>query len=166
MLSRGLFDTEHQMFRDTVRRFIDSEVVPHHQAWEEQGQVSRELWLKAGQAGLLCCNVPETYGGPGADWVYNVIVTEELARAGMTGPGFAVHTDMVASYILAFGTEEQRMRWLPKMVSGEIIGAIAMTEPGTGSDLRSIRTRAREQTANTVFPDRSCTSPMVSSLMS
>src|SRR5665213_496503 len=122
MIPRTLFSSEHEQFRDSVRRFIEKEIVPHHPRWEEAGKVDRELWPKAGTAGLLCPNVPEQYGGPGANYLFNVVIIEELARAGATGPGFSVHSDMVASYILAFGTEEQKMQWLPKMVAGEVIG--------------------------------------------
>ncbi len=102
----------------------------------------RDLWLKAGDAGLLCCTVPEEYGGAGADYLYDVVVFEEMARAGATGPGFMVHTDLVATYIRSFGTEEQKKYWLPKMVLGEAIGSLGMTEPHAGSDLKNIRTRA------------------------
>ena len=145
MIPRALFSFEHDQFRETVRRFIEREIVPHHTRWEEQGQVDREIWTKAGTAGLLCPNVPEAYGGLGADYLFNVVVTEELARAGITGPGFAVHSDMVATYLAAFGTEEQKSRWLPQMVSGEVVGALGFTEPSAGSDLKEIRTRAIRQ---------------------
>jgi acyl-CoA dehydrogenase len=130
------------MYRDSVRRFIAAEITPHHAEWETVGVVPRELWRKAGAAGLLCPNVPEDYGGPGAGFLYNVILAEEMGRAGATGPGFTVHSDMVASYILGFGTEEQKKKWLPGMVSGELIGALGLTEPGGGSDLKAMRTRA------------------------
>ncbi|QIL73981.1 acyl-CoA dehydrogenase (plasmid) [Diaphorobacter sp. HDW4B] len=142
MIPRTLFKPEHDQFRDSVRRFIDKEIVPHHERWEEQGMVDRELWTKAGAAGLLCPNLPEEYGGCGPDYLFNVVITEELARAGVTGPGFAVHSDMVATYIATFGSDEQKKRWLPKMVTGEAIGALGLTEPSAGSDLKGIRTRA------------------------
>jgi len=142
MLKRRLFSDEHEMFRDAVRKFIEREIVPHHAKWEEDGIVPRELWRKAGEAGLLCTNIPEEYGGLGAGFLYNVVITEELARAGASGPGFVVHSDLVAPYISTFGTEEQKRRWLPGMVSGEVIAALGMTEPGAGSDLKAIRTRA------------------------
>jgi acyl-CoA dehydrogenase len=145
MISRGLFSSEHEQFRDSVRRFIEREIAPHHERWEEQGKVDRELWLKAGAAGLLCPNLPEAYGGYGADYLFNVVITEELARAGATGPGFSVHSDMVATYIATFGTEEQKQRWLPKMASGEVIGALGLTEPSAGSDLKGIRCRAARE---------------------
>jgi acyl-CoA dehydrogenase len=142
MIPRTLFSQEHELFRDLARRFIAEEITPFHAEWEKAGIVPRELWRKAGEAGLLCTNVPEEYGGPGAGFLYNVVLTEELGRAGATGPGFAVHSDMVATYVLSFGTEEQKKHWLPKMVSGEAIGAIGLTEPGGGSDLKAMRTRA------------------------
>jgi alkylation response protein AidB-like acyl-CoA dehydrogenase len=141
-MKREFFSSEHEMFRDSVRHFVETEMVPYHADWEKQQRVPREVWVKAGAAGLLCCDVPEQYGGFGADWLYNVVVIEELARAGITGPGFMVHSEMVAPYILAWGSEELKAHWLPKMVTGEAIGAVAMTEPGAGSDLKAMRTRA------------------------
>jgi alkylation response protein AidB-like acyl-CoA dehydrogenase len=142
MIPRTLFSDEHEMFRDSARRFIAAEITPHHAEWERHGVVPRELWLKAGAAGLLCPNVPAEYGGPGANFLYNVVITEELGRAGATGPQFTVHSDMVASYILGFGSQQQKSAWLPKMVSGEIVGALGLTEPGCGSDLKALRTVA------------------------
>lgn len=142
MITRTIFETEHEQFRDSVRRFIEREITPHHERWEEQGMVDRELWLKAGAAGLLCPNLSEEYGGCGPDYRFNVVITEEMARAGATGPGFSIHSDMVATYIATFGTAEQKDRWLPKMVSGEAIGALGLTEPCAGSDLKNIRCRA------------------------
>jgi acyl-CoA dehydrogenase len=141
-VKRTLFSTEHEIFRNTVRSFVESELVPYHFEWEQQKRVPREVWRKAGAAGLLCCDVAEEFGGPGADWLFNVIVIEELAKAGMTGPGFMVHSEMVAPYIRSWGSEELKREWLPKMVTGEVIGAVAMTEPGAGSDLKEITTRA------------------------
>ncbi|PWR25278.1 acyl-CoA dehydrogenase family protein [Zavarzinia aquatilis] len=142
MIERSLFSEEHNMFRETVRRFMEREVVPFHAQWEKDGIVPRELWLKAGEAGLLCCTVPEEYGGLGLDYLFDVVVFEELWRVGASGPGFLIHTDLVATYILSFGTEEQKRHWLPKMVKGEAIGSLGMTEPHAGSDLKAIRTRA------------------------
>jgi acyl-CoA dehydrogenase len=142
MIERHLFSEEHELFRRTVRHFIETEIIPFHAAWEEAGVVPRELWLKAGQAGLLCCTVPEQYGGMGLDYLFDVVVFEEMARAGATGPGFMIHTDLVATYIKSFGSEEQKHRWLPRMVRGEAIGSLGMTEPHAGSDLKNIRTRA------------------------
>ena len=142
MFERRLFQSEHEMFRTSVRKFIEKEIAPHHAQWERDGIVPRELWLKAGEAGLLCCTVPEAYGGLGLDYLFDVIVFEEMARSGFTGPGFLIHCDLVATYVKTFGTEQQKQRWLPKMVAGEAIGSLGMTEPHAGSDLRSIRTRA------------------------
>lgn len=142
MTSRTIFSEDHEIFRDAVRKFIDREITPYHEQWEKDGQVSREVWEKAGEAGLLCPNVSENYGGLGADFMYNVVITEEMARAGATGPGFAIHSDMAATYIDSFGSEEQKQHWLPKMISGECIGALGLTEPGAGSDLKAIRTSA------------------------
>ena len=142
MIARTLFREEHDIFRETVRRFVEREIVPFHAKWEEDGVVPRELWLKAGAAGLLCCTVPEAYGGLGLDYLFDVVVFEELWRSGASGPGFLIHTDLVATYLLSFGTEAQKRTWLPKMVSGEAIGSLGMTEPHAGSDLKAIRTRA------------------------
>jgi alkylation response protein AidB-like acyl-CoA dehydrogenase len=142
MIERTLFQPEHEMWRDTVRRFIEAEIVPFHDQWEKDGIVPRELWLKAGAAGMLCCTVPEEYGGLGLDYLFDVVVFEELWRVGASGPGFLIHTDLVATYLLTFGTEEQKQQWLPKMVTGEAIGSLGMTEPHAGSDLKAIRTKA------------------------
>jgi alkylation response protein AidB-like acyl-CoA dehydrogenase len=142
MFERRLFQSEHEMFRTSVRKFIEKEIAPHHAQWERDGIVPRDLWLKAGEAGLLCCTIPESYGGLGLDYLFDVVVFEEMARSGFTGPGFLIHCDLVATYIKSFGTEQQKQRWLPKMVTGEAIGSLGMTEPHAGSDLRNIRTRA------------------------
>jgi len=140
--ARSLFSTEHNQFRHVVRRFVEHELSPHHGEWEKAGIVPREIWQRAGQVGLLCPNVSEDYGGAGADWLYNVVVIEELARAGITGPGFMVHSEMVAPYISAWGSEQLKKKWLPQMVSGEAIGSLAITEPGAGSDAKNILTSA------------------------
>ena len=142
MFERRLFREEHDMFRDTVRKFVEREIAPYHQQWEKDGVVPRDLWLKAGAAGLLCCTVPEQYGGLGLDYLFDVVVFEEMARSGFTGPGFMIHCDLVATYVRSFGTEEQKSQWLPKMVKGEAVGSLGMTEPHAGSDLKNIRTRA------------------------
>ncbi len=142
MFKRDLFNEDHEAFRDTVRRFIANEIAPHHERWEQEGLVPRELWLKAGAAGLLCCTVPEAYGGAGADYLFDVVVFEEMARSGFTGPGFMIHCDLVATYVASFGSEAQKRQWLPKMVRGEAIGSLGMTEPHAGSDLKAIRTKA------------------------
>ncbi|MCB8982586.1 MAG: acyl-CoA dehydrogenase family protein [Ardenticatenaceae bacterium] len=142
----NLLKEEHLMFRDAFRRFVEKEVTPFHAQWEKDGLVPRELWQKAGASGFLCMDVDEAYGGLGAkDYRYNAIISEELVRAAASGPGFAVHTDMVAPYISQFGTEEQKQRWLPGLISGETIAAIAMSEPNTGSDVAGIQTTAVRQ---------------------
>lgn len=139
---RTLFRDDHNIFRDQVRRFIEKEIVPHHAQWEAEGVVPKELWLKAGAEGMLCVTVPEEYGGPGGDFGHSAVIIEELARANATAVGFTTHSDIAVPYILAYGTEEMKREWVPKMVTGETIVAIAMTEPGTGSDLRGVRTSA------------------------
>jgi alkylation response protein AidB-like acyl-CoA dehydrogenase len=143
MSTRELFEPEHEDFRKTVRTFLEKEVVPHHDQWEKDGIVPRELWLKAGEAGLLCFDVPGEYGGPGIDdFRFNVVLSEEQTRTGASGPGFSVHTDIIVPYLTSLATDEQKRRWLPGCVTGETITAIAMTEPGAGSDLQGIRTTA------------------------
>jgi len=141
-IPQKIYEEDHIIFRESVRRFVEQEVAPYHEQWEKDGIVPRELWLKAGDAGLLCPTIPEEYGGPGADFRYNGIVDEELAKAGYTGPGFSLHSDIAVPYILHYGSEEQKLEFLPKCVSGECIMAIAMTEPGTGSDLQGVKTTA------------------------
>jgi alkylation response protein AidB-like acyl-CoA dehydrogenase len=143
MADREILTDEHEAFRRTVRSFIEKEVTPHHAQWETDGQVSREVWTRAGAQGLLCFDVAEEYGGPGVrDFRYNMVLAEEMTRAGAHGPGFPVHTDIIVPYLSSLGTDEQKQRWLPGCVSGETITAIAMTEPGAGSDLQGIRTNA------------------------
>ena len=141
-LPRPFFTAEHHAFRDQVRRFCDNEIAPHHAAWEQAHGVPREIWKKAGDNGLLCCWLPAEDGGPGADLLFDLVVCEELGRIGATGPGFPLHSVIVTPYIAHHGTPSLKQRVLPGMVSGERIGAIVMTEPGTGSDLAGIRTRA------------------------
>ena len=141
-IDRTIFDQDLDIFRDSVRKFCEAEIAPFHEQWEKEGQISRDAWLKAGELGLLCASMPEEYGGVGADRRYSIVVMEELARIGATGPGFSLHSEIVAPYILRYGSEEQKQKYLPKMARGETIGAIAMTEPGTGSDLQSVRTSA------------------------
>jgi alkylation response protein AidB-like acyl-CoA dehydrogenase len=142
-MQRDIFDAGHQEFRDLVRAFIAREVTPYHEQWEADQMVSREVWLAAGRAGLLGIEIDEKYGGGGTeDYRYYLILDEELARAGATGPGFAVHNDINGRYFQRLATPEQRERWLPGYCSGELITAIAMTEPGAGSDLQGIRATA------------------------
>ncbi len=134
---------EHIMFRDAFRQFLAKEVVPYHEQWEKDGVVDRAVWHKAGENGFLCVDVPEAYGGLDvADYRYNAIISEECASAAATGVGFNIHSDMVVPYISKFGSEAQKQRWLPGLVSGELIAAVAMTEPNTGSDLAGVQTTA------------------------
>lgn len=140
---RDLFETEHEDFRRSVRTFMEREVAPNNEKWDADGIVPRDVWLKAGEAGILCFDVPEEFGGPGIDdFRFNVIVSEEQGRVGANGPGFSVHTDIIVPYLIKLGTDEQKQRWLPGCVTGETITAIAMTEPGAGSDLQGVRTSA------------------------
>jgi acyl-CoA dehydrogenase len=145
MIERTLFDADHEAFRAAFRRFVDKEVAPFHSGWEEQGYVDRELWRQAGANGYLCPTLPEAYGGAGVDKLYSVVQMEELARGGFTGVGFGLHSEIVAPYILYYGTQEQKERYLPKLASGAMVGAIAMSEPAAGSDLQGIRSTALRQ---------------------
>ncbi|MEM9168870.1 MAG: acyl-CoA dehydrogenase family protein [Pseudomonadota bacterium] len=144
MIPRTLYSDEHLMFQENFRRFVEKEILPHHDRWEEQQQVDRSLWTKAGEQGFLCTSMPELYGGAEADRYISAIIIEELARAGASGPGFNLHSDIVAPYVFNYGDEKQKRDILPKMARGELIGAIAMTEPGTGSDLQAVKTTAVE----------------------
>jgi alkylation response protein AidB-like acyl-CoA dehydrogenase len=140
--NRTAYTAEHAQFRDQVRKFLAREVTPHADRWEEDGIVDRELWRTAGAAGLLCPTVPEAYGGLGLDFGFNAVIDEEVGYNGTT-LGFSLQSDIVADYLVAYGSEEQKLHWLPRLVSGETITAIAMTEPGAGSDLQGIKTTAR-----------------------
>ncbi|HRM29616.1 MAG TPA: acyl-CoA dehydrogenase family protein [Acinetobacter johnsonii] len=142
MLPRNLFNAEHEAFRETVRKFYAKEVVPNIEKYEQQQHVDRELWNKAGARGLLCATMPEAYGGSGVDRLYSMILIEEQAYAMDSSTGFSLHSDIVANYINNFGSEAQKHYWLTRMASGETVTAIAMTEPGTGSDLQAVRTTA------------------------
>ena len=142
MLPRQLFNPEHDAFRDMVRKFYLQEVVPNTEKYEQQQHVDRDLWNKAGELGLLCATMPEAYGGSGVDRLYSMILIEEQAYAMDSATGFSLHSDIVANYIQNFGNEAQKQYWLSRMATGEVVTAIAMTEPGTGSDLQSIRTTA------------------------
>lgn len=137
-----LSSPEHDAFRATVRRFVQDEIAPRHASWERDGQVPKALWRRAGELGLLCLTMPEAYGGAGVDFSYSAIVVEEMMRVGATGPLFYLHGDIIAPYLLHYGSEGQKQQWLPRLASGEVISAIGMTEPGAGSDLAGIRTRA------------------------
>ena len=141
-IPRTVFEPEHELFRRSVAAFLDREVAPHYAQWEKDGRVSREVWRKAGEEGLLLTTMPEEYGGVGGDFRTAAIIIEELAARAFAAPGYTLHSEIVAPYILHYGTEEQKLQWLPKMASGEYVASIAMTEPGTGSDVQSIRTTA------------------------
>ncbi len=151
-MQRTRYEPEHEAFRDTVRTFVEKQVVPFHAEWEKAGVVDRGVWLEAGKQGLLGTDVPEEYGGGGVkDFRYNCIVGEELGRAGASGVGFTLHNDVVAPYLLDLTTDEQKQRWLPPFTSGEMITAIAMSEPGAGSDLQGLRTAARRDGSDWVL---------------
>jgi alkylation response protein AidB-like acyl-CoA dehydrogenase len=137
-----LFKEEHELFRRTVKGFIEREIAPNYEHWEKDGQVSREVWKKAGAEGLLMTDIPEEYGGGGGDFLFSAVMIEEMSKRVFAAPGFRLHSDIVAPYIYNYGSEEQKRTWLPRMAKGEVVTAIAMTEPGTGSDLQSIRTTA------------------------
>ncbi len=139
---RTIFTAEHEMFREQLRRFVEREIAPFHRDWERAGIVPRELWRKAGAQGFLCTMLDAEYGGAGGDFGHAAIVIEELARVNASGVAFQLHSDIVVPYIAAYGSEARKREWLPKMAAGEIIGAIAMTEPGMGSDLKALRTTA------------------------
>lgn len=142
-MERTLFEPEHDLFRESFGKFLEQYVAPNHEEWEKQGIVPREVWVEAGKQGFLGMAVPEEYGGGGVkDFRYNAIVTEEASKGLYSGLGFTLQNDVIAPYLLELANEEQKKRWLPGFCSGEIITAIAMTEPGTGSDLQGIRTRA------------------------
>lgn len=142
MLPRNLFSEEHDAFRETVRKFYEKEVIPNIEKYEKQQHVDRDLWNKAGDLGLLCATMPEEYGGYGVNRLYSMILIEEQAYAMDSSTGFSLHSDIVANYIHNFGNYEQKQKWLTQMASGETVTAIAMTEPGTGSDLQAVRTTA------------------------
>lgn len=141
-MKRTLFNSDHDMFRDQFKKFMEREIVPHYDQWEKEGSVPRELWNKTGEQGFICPWLPEEYGGVGADFLYSVVEIEEIANYGITGFALNLHSDIVVPYIFNFGSEEQKKKWLPGTASGEIVTAVAMTEPDAGSDLQGIRTTA------------------------
>jgi alkylation response protein AidB-like acyl-CoA dehydrogenase len=157
MIERTIFNADHEAFRDSFRRFVHKEIAPHHALWEEQGYVEREVWNKAGANGFLCATLPEQYGGSGADKLYSVVQMEELARGGYSGIGYGLHSEIVAPYILHYGTEEQKRKYLPLLASGEMIGAIAMSEPAAGSDLQGVKSTAIKQADGSYVLDGSKT---------
>ena len=139
---RTVYREDHEAYRDMVRKFIARECSPLQSKWDKDGRVDRETWLKAGREGMLCTSLPEEWGGAGGDFGHCAVLIEEIARSGISGPGFYLHSDIIAPYINRLGTEAQKRQWLPKCASGETILAIAMSEPGAGSDLKAIRTTA------------------------
>ncbi|MCZ9629483.1 acyl-CoA dehydrogenase family protein [Rhodococcus sp. BH5] len=142
-MERTLSEPEHELFRESYQKFLAQHVAPNHEKWEEQNIVDRDVWVEAGKQGFLGTAVPEEFGGGGVkDFRYNAIITEETTKGGFSGIGFTLHNDVVAPYLLELTNEEQKQRWLPGFASGELISAIAMTEPGTGSDLQGIKTKA------------------------
>ena len=145
MIQRTLFTPDHDAFRDSFRRFMDKEIAPFHADWEEQGYVDRAVWNKAGENGFLCMTMPDEYGGAGGDKLYSVVQMEELSRGGFSGIGYSLHSEIVAPYILHYGTQAQKKKYLPQLASGQMIGAIAMSEPAAGSDLQGIKATAIAQ---------------------
>ena len=145
MITRTLFSSDHDAFRDSFKRFMQAEIAPHHAQWEEQGYVDKAVWQKAGALGFLCMSLPEAYGGADADKLYSIIQMEELSAAGFSGIGYGLHSEIVAPYLLHYGTEAQKAKYLPKLALGEMVGAIAMTEPAAGSDLQGIKSTAMQQ---------------------
>lgn len=142
MIPRTVYDSDQELFRESVRKFLEQEAVPYHAQWEKDGQVDRALWSKAGEQGFLCPTIGEEYGGVGVDFRYNAIVDEEIARMGLSGVGFGLHSDISVPYVENYGSEYLKQKYLPRLVSGEMVSAIAMTEPGAGSDLQGIKTTA------------------------
>ena len=145
MIERSVFDAEHESFRDSFRRFVEAEIAPYHAEWENQGRVDKAVWRKAGALGFLNMSMPSALGGSGADKLFSVVQIEELSAAGFTGIGFVLHSEIVSPYLLHYGTDAQKQKYLPLLSSGEMVGAIAMTEPAAGSDLQGIKSTAVQQ---------------------
>ena len=145
MIQRTLFSAEHDAFRDSFKRFMQAEIAPYHAQWEEQGYVDKAVWNKAGALGFLCMSLPEAYGGADADKLFSIIQMEELSAAGFSGIGYGLHSEIVAPYLMHYGTDAQKTKYLPKLATGEMVGAIAMTEPAAGSDLQGIKSTAMQQ---------------------
>ncbi len=141
-IPRTIYDEDHERFRDSIRAFLEKEVLPHYAEWEERGETPRDIWKRAGDMGLLGTSIPEEYGGSGAGFTYDAVVIEELGRAGLSAPAWDMHGHIISPFIVAHGTEEQKRHWLPKMAAGEIISSIGLTEPDSGSDLAGLRTTA------------------------
>ena len=145
MIQRTLFSADHDAFRDSFKRFMQAEIAPYHAQWEEQGYVDKAVWNKAGTLGFLCMSLPETYGGADADKLFSIIQMEELSAAGFSGIGYGLHSEIVAPYLMHYGTDAQKTKYLPRLASGDMVGAIAMTEPAAGSDLQGIKSTAIQQ---------------------
>ena len=145
MIQRTLFSADHDAFRDSFKRFMQAEIAPYHAQWEEQGYVDKSVWNKAGALGFLCMSLPEAYGGADADKLFSIIQMEELSAAGFSGIGYGLHSEIVAPYLMHYGTDAQKTKYLPKLATGEMVGAIAMTEPAAGSDLQGIKSTAIPQ---------------------
>jgi acyl-CoA dehydrogenase len=146
LIERKIYASEeHKMMQTMIQEFIVHEIIDHLEEWEKNGMVSREIWQRAGELGLLCLDIPEIYGGGGLDFTFNALLIEEFAKKGITGPGFSLHSDIVAPYLLKYGTEAQKQKYLPLMAKGEMITAIGMTEPNCGSDLKALRTTAEDK---------------------
>jgi alkylation response protein AidB-like acyl-CoA dehydrogenase len=142
MIPRTLFDSDTEGFRAAFRKFLEQEAVPFHAQWEKDGQVDRALWSKAGALGFLCPDLAEEYGGAGADFRFNAVIAEEVSGSGLSGVGFSLHSDIVVPYIMHYGSAKQKKHYVPQLASGAMVSAIAMTEPGAGSDLQGIKTTA------------------------
>ncbi|PKH68992.1 acyl-CoA dehydrogenase [Flavobacterium sp. ALD4] len=146
LIERKIYASEeHKMMKGMIQEFISNEVMDHIDEWEKNGMVSREIWKRAGELGLLCIDMPEMYGGGGLDFTFNALLIEEFAKKGISGPGFSLHSDIVAPYLLKYGTEDQKQKYLPQMAKGEMITAIGMTEPNCGSDLKALLTTAEDK---------------------
>jgi alkylation response protein AidB-like acyl-CoA dehydrogenase len=145
VIPRTLFSEEHETFRASVRRFLEAEVKPHDEKWQEQGYADKSIWKKAGEHGFLCMSMPEAYGGSGADKLFSMVLMEEQARINNSSLGWGLHSEIVAPYLLNYGSDALRQKYLPKMAAGDLIGAIAMSEPGAGSDLQAVKTSATKK---------------------
>ena len=146
LIERKIYASEeHKMMKEMIKEFISNEIMDQLDEWEKEGMVSREIWKRAGELGLLCIDMPEIYGGGGLDFSFNALFIEEFAKKGITGPGFSLHSDIVAPYLLKYGTEGQKQKYLPQMAKGDMITAIGMTEPNCGSDLKALRTTAEDK---------------------
>jgi len=151
MIERTVFTPEHEMFRDAFRKFLEGEAIPYNDQWEEDGQVSREFWQKAGEQGFLGPNVPEKFGGLGLDFGYNAIITEEMSLAGLSGIAINLHSDVVLPYLYEYASQRLIDKYMPRLLTGELITAIAITEPGAGSDVKSVRTSAVRKGGNYIL---------------